>query len=235
MLQRMRSLRLASIVGCLLVFGSIGFAAQRHTTYPVAKAKAAPKKSGGKPAPHKPAPKPKAPDAHKQGTGKQTGSKPENKKKGAGTDEHKNALASKEHGNAKEADPKHEGKEKKAGEEERKKKLASAADEHHKDIHHPDHKELNTVENVTVNKTVAGGAAGGGTVASGPGAAGTGGDAGAAPDAMPNVGGSSLPGRPQMLFSFNEVERDRYDRAAQKVNMKRDDWIRARLDEAAGR
>jgi hypothetical protein len=223
MLKRTRSLRLASIVGCMLICGSLCFAA------PHPKPKAPPKhaggKSGSKPKPHK-----------AEGNAKQAGSKQGNKKEGAGHEEHKKGLASKEHGTAKEADSKHGSKEKEAGKEKHKKELASKEHEHehehehHEDKHHPDHQDHNTSENVTVNKTIVGG-----TAAGGPGGVVLSGDAGAAPNAMPSAVAPSLSGRPQLFFSFGDSERDLYDRAAKLAGMDRDTWIRTRLNAAAGR
>jgi hypothetical protein len=219
MLQRTRSLRLASIVGCLLICGSICFAA---------KPKAAPKHAGGKPAPHKSGSKPKAPNPHEHGNAEQAGSKKGNKEKGAGNEEHNKKELAKEHGNAKEADPKHASKGKEAGKKEHKNELAKA-DEHHEGIHHPEDGGNKTIVNQTVNKTI------GGPVTGGPGGGVTGGDAGgAAPDAMPNAGSPSLSGRPPLLFNFNESQGDRYEKAARRKRMSREEWIRATLDAAAG-
>jgi hypothetical protein len=52
---------------------------------------------------------------------------------------------------------------------------------------------------------------------------------------VPNVGGTRPSGRPQIQFSVAPSERDSYDTAAQAAGMSRSEWIRTRLNAAAGR
>jgi hypothetical protein len=129
-------------------------------------------------------------------------------------------------GNAKEkpGNPKKKenGKKSKEGaQEEHKDKLAESKPKKDSD----DRRE----QNVTANKPT------GASVSVGtPGAVG-GGDAGAADAGVPSADGPNLPGRPQIFFSFNLSERDRYDAAARAAGVSRDEWIRSRLSAAISR
>jgi hypothetical protein len=67
-------------------------------------------------------------------------------------------------------------------------------------------------------------------IPAGPGAA----DFAAEPSA-PNMVPAAVSGRPQIHFSVDSSERDTYDTAAQAAGVSRVEWIRSRLNAAAGR
>jgi outer membrane biosynthesis protein TonB len=166
------------------------------------------------------APPKKAPPKHGGGKPAHPGAKPESK-----TEPHR---AGNKPNNAKE---KEKEKEKEKG------KPKEGAREEHKSNEQPEskakeylHGEHDTIENRTVNKPPAGSVNGGA-----PGV-GTGGDAGPAGDASggPDVSGPGMTGRPQLFFGFNEAERGRYDSAARRAGLSRDEWIRRTLNIAAG-
>jgi hypothetical protein len=167
-------------------------------------------------------------------------------KHGGGKQAHPNAKQSKpkqhpaHNGGAKTGKGKEEGtaKQKQNGKESKEK-----AKEDHKDKPaDPNSKKEGDErrgEKVIVNKPVGpsvGGATPGVVTPGGTGAAVSGaGDAGPADAGVPNVGGPGLPGRPQLVYSFNVPERDRYDAAARAAGVSRDEWIRTRLNAAVGR
>jgi hypothetical protein len=207
------SVCLASLVGGVLAGGTVCFGGHGHaSTHPAASHPTAhheaPKKTGAKPA-HHPAPKPSEHAPHKQAGGKPSAAKP------LSPEEHKpNALLS----GSKAHDKTHE----------------QHHDEHHHDDHHHDHHHWHEghewvggvdVENGSVGASVDGAA---GIVVP------AGGVAGAAA-VVPDVGGAVPSGRPQIHFSVAPSERDSYDTAAQAAGMSRSEWIRARLNAAAGR
>jgi hypothetical protein len=102
-------------------------------------------------------------------------------------------------------------------------------DDHHHDHHHGhgDHEWVGgvDVENGSVGASVDGAA--GVVVPAGDGAG--------AAAVVPNVGGIGPSGLRQIQFSVAPSERDSYDTAAQAAGMSRSEWIRTRLNAAAGR
>jgi hypothetical protein len=172
--------------------------------------------STGFSAPPKKAPPPK----HGGGKPAHPGAKPKSK-----PEPHQPHRAGNKPDNAKEKEKeKEKGKANEGAHEEHKsnKQAESKAKEHL-------HGEHDTIKNRTVNKSPAGsvnGSAPGVTPA---------GDAGPSGGGMPAVAGPSLPGGPQMLFSVNPSERDRYDAAAKAARLNRDEWIRRTLNTAAAR
>jgi hypothetical protein len=100
-------------------------------------------------------------------------------------------------------------------------------DHHHHDAHHHEHGDHEWVGGTVIEN--------GAAVDGAPGAAVTGNDGVPAAAVVPDVAPTGSAGRPQIQFSVDPAERDSYEAAAQAAGMSRSEWIRTRLNAAAGR
>jgi hypothetical protein len=100
-------------------------------------------------------------------------------------------------------------------------------DHHHHDAHHHEHGDHEWVGGTVIEN--------GAAVDETPGVAVTGTDGVPAAAVVPDVAPTGSAGRPQIQFSVDPAERDSYEAAAQAAGMSRSEWIRTRLNAAAGR
>jgi hypothetical protein len=100
-------------------------------------------------------------------------------------------------------------------------------DHHHHDAHHHEHGDHEWVGGTVIGNGV--------SVDGTPGVAVTGSDGVPAAAVVPDVAPTGPAGRPQIQFSVDPAERDSYEAAAQAAGMSRSEWIRTRLNAAAGR
>lgn len=218
MRKHVASVCILSTAGWMLASASTGFAGHARTTHaatshPSKSHHEAPKHPGGKPA-HHAAPEtkatPKGHPSHKSAAGNSgTGKQAAGKSNGPGPSEHKSSglvAGSKPHDKSHEHDHEHH-------------------DHHHHHRHWNGHE---WVDGVDVEGGVVGGSLTGGTSGSV-----VPGDPGVV--VAPSIVGSGVPGRPQIQFSVDPSERDSYEAAANAAGMSRSEWIRSRLNAAAGR
>ena len=100
-------------------------------------------------------------------------------------------------------------------------------DHHHHDVHHHEHGDHEWVGGTVVESGV--------SVDGTPGGAITGNDGAPSAAVVPSVAPTGMANRPQIQFSVDPAERDSYEAAAQAAGMSRSEWIRTRLNAAAGR
>ena len=98
-------------------------------------------------------------------------------------------------------------------------------DHHHHDVHHHERGDHEWVGGTVVENGV--------SVDGTPGVAITGNDGVPSAAVVPSV--APTENRPQIQFSVDPAERDSYEAAAQAAGMSRSEWIRTRLNAAAGR
>jgi len=212
--------RLASIVGGVLLGGTASFGGHAHASHGSTHLAAshdpkahheAPKHSGGKPAHHaapKSEAKPKEHDPHKHSTDNPGAPKqPAGKSKEMSHEEHKpNGLASGSRSQEK-------------------------SHEHHHELHHHRHGGHEWDGGVDIENGSSGGSGSDGTTGLVvPGDDGTGATA-----VVPALAGPGLSNRRQIQFSVGPSERDSYEAAARAAGMSRAEWIRSRLNAAVGR
>jgi hypothetical protein len=212
-MERVSSLCLVTMVGCLLACGSAGYCGHGHSSHGSTHAAShatphpAPKHPAAKPPKskaHKPEAKPKGHDSHQSRAAKPT-AKPHG---GTPKERASNSIAggAKSHGKARGHDHDHH---------------------HDRDHHHHGHRYWNGhewVDGVDVDgATVADGSTGVVVPADGLIA-----PAVVASDTAAPIASAG----PQILFSVDPQERDSYDAAAHAAGMSRSEWIRSRLNAA---
>jgi hypothetical protein len=107
----------------------------------------------------------------------------------------------------------------------------SKSHEHHDDRHHHRHGDHKWVGGVDVENGSGDGSFSDGTT----GVVFPGDNGAGSAVVVPGVAGTGLSNRPQIQFSVDPAERDSYGAAAHAAGMSRSEWIRSRLNTAAGR